>query len=134
MSNNGTYIANLGKDPEELELGGRKCVKIRVAEKGASKRAIPRWFTAIVGGPDTDVAIQLKKGDTVALSGELVLTEYKNKKTNQMQREDEMPFAKLLRVIKSPSFFGAQDAPDADGTPSADAPAGDAPPDLTGLD
>lgn len=138
MSNNGTYIANLGKDPEELELGGRPCVKLRVAEKAASKKAETRWFTAIVGGPDVETAKKLRTGDTIAVTGELVLTKYKAKKpryAGEMIQEDEMPFAKLMRVIKSPSFFGDGEAPPADaGAPTADSPAGDTPPDLSGLD
>ena len=136
MSNSGTYIANLGKDPEELELGGRPCVKLRVAEKAGNKKAIARWFTAIVGGPDVETAKRLRKGDTIALTGELSLTEYKAKKpryAGEMIREDEMPFAKLMRVIKSPTFF-ADDSDAPTGEPTADAPAGDTPPDLSGLD
>lgn len=137
MSNSGTYIGNLGKDPEDIEFSGRQCVKLRIAEKAASKRAETRWFTAIVGGPDTEAAKRLKKGDTVAVVGELVLTKYKAKKprySGEMLQDDEMPFAKLLRIIKSPSFFGDGDVPADAGAPTADAPEGDTPPDLTGLD
>lgn len=140
MSNNGTYIVNLGKDPEELELGGRPCMKLRCAEKAATKKAITRWFTAIVGGPDVETAKRLAQGDTIAVSGELALTEYKPKKPRfkgETVKEDEMPFAKLLRVIKSPTFF-AEDTSDKsgddEGAPTADAPEGDTPPDLAGLD
>jgi single-stranded DNA-binding protein len=136
VSNNGTYIVNLGKDPEKLELGGRECYKLRCAEKAGNKKAITRWFTATVGGPDCATAARLGQGDTIAVTGELSLTEYKNKKTREMVKEDEMPFAKLMRVIKSPTFF-AGDKPDADadaGAPTADAPEGDTPPDLSGLD
>lgn len=139
MSNNGTYIVNLGKDPEELELGGRKCFKLRCAEKAATKKAVTRWFTAIVGGPDVDTASRIAKGDSIALAGEMALTEYKAKKPRykgEMIREDEMPFAKILRVIKSPTFFAdnSEEQPAEAGAPTADAPEGDAPPDLTGLD
>lgn len=139
MSNSGVYIVNLGKDPEVLQLGGRDCYKLRCAEKAGNKKAITRWFTAIVGGPDTDTASRLAQGDTIAISGELSLTEYKPKKPRykgEMIREDEMPFAKIMRVIKSPSFFAdPADAPPADdGAPTADAPEGDTPPDLSGLD
>jgi len=113
MSNSGVYIVNLGKDPEQLELGGRQLYKLRVAEKAASKKAATRWFTALVGGPDLDTASRLKKGDSVALAGELALTEYAARKpryNGEMVREDEMPFAKLLRVIKSPTFFAQAEA------------------------
>jgi len=137
MSNNGTYIVNLGKDPEELALGGRPCVKLRCAEKAGNKKAITRWFTAIVGGPDVEVATRLAAGDTIAVSGELSLTEYKPKKQRykgEMVREDEMPFAKLMRVIKSPTFFSDEAPATASAEPTADAPEGDAAPDLEGLD
>lgn len=139
MSNNGTYVVNLGKDPESLELGGRPVYKLRCAEKAGNKKAITRWFTAIVGGPDVDAASRLAQGDTIILAGELSLTEYKAKKPRykgEMIREDEMPFAKLLRVIKSPTFFAEKtdDVPADDGAPTADAPEGDTPPDLAGLD
>jgi single-stranded DNA-binding protein len=136
MSNSGTYIVNLGKAPEKLELGGRECYKLRCAEKAGNKKAITRWFTAIVGGPDAGTAARLAQGDTIAVTGELSLTEYKNKKTREMVKEDEMPFAKIMRVIKSPSFFAGtgEKAESDEGAPTADAPEGDTPPDLSGLD
>ena len=138
MSNNGTYIVNLGKPPEALQLGGRDCYKLRCAEKAATKKAITRWFTAIVGGPDVATASRLAQGDTIAISGEMALTEYKPKKERykgEMRTEDEMPFAKILRVIKSPTFFDEKDESAAEaGGPTADAPEGDTPPDLSGLD
>ena len=137
MSNSGVFIINLGKDPEPLTLGGRECYKLRCAEKAGNKKAITRWFSAIVGGPDTAVAARLRQGDTLAISGELSLTEYTAKKPRykgEQIREDEMPFAKMMRVLKSPSFFAGDAEAPADGTPTADAPAGDTPPDLTGLD
>lgn len=136
MSNNGTYIATLGKDPEALQLGGRDVIKLRVAEKAGSKKAETRWFTAIVGGPDVDTANRLEKGDTIALAGELVLRKWKPGKGKEKYKgeerfEDEMPFAKLLRVIKSEKFFSGTGAEpgeaggEPEGTPTADAPAGD---------
>lgn len=136
MANNYTAIASLGKDPEELELGGRACMKLRLAEKAGSKKAETRWFTAIVGGPDVETAKRLAKGDTIAVTGELVLTKYTPKagpNKGKPQQEDEMPFAKLMRVIKSPTFFSEQGEAPA-GEPTADAPAGDTPPDLSDLD
>ena len=136
MSNNGTYIVNLGKPPEALQLGGRDCYKLRCAEKAATKKAITRWFTAIVGGPDVATASRLAQGDTIAISGEMALTEYKPKKERykgEMRTEDEMPFAKILRVVKSKTFFEEKAEGD-DGGPTADAPEGDTPPDLSGLD
>lgn len=138
MANQGTYFVSLGKDPEALTLGGRECFKLRCAEKGSSKKAITRWFTAIVGGPDANTAPRLAKGDSLAISGEMILTEYTPKSgpnKGKKQTEDEMPFAKIVKVLKSPTFFAEQsDAPADEGQPAADAPEGDAAPDLTGLD
>lgn len=135
MANSYTGFVNLGRDPEPLTLGGRECYKLRCAEKAASKKAITRWFTAIVGGPDTATAARLRSGDTIAITGELALTEYTpkaGKNKGQKQTEDEMPFAKIMRVVKSPSFFSDDEAPA--GEPTADAPEGDTPPDLSDLD
>jgi single-stranded DNA-binding protein len=141
MSNNGTWVVNLGKDPEKLSLGGRDCYKLRCAEKAATKKAITRWFTAIVGGPDVDTASRLAEGNTIIVTGEMALTEYKAKKPRykgEMIREDEIPFAKILRVVKSETFFADKtksgEAPADEGAPTADAPEGDTPPDLSGLD
>lgn len=130
MSNSGTYIVNLGRNPEKTQLGGRDVVKLRVAEKAGSKRAETRWFNAIVGGPDVETAMQLEEGNQIALSGELVWTSWtpkQGKLKGIKQYGDEMPFAKLLKVLKSESFFNKTGA---DGEPTADAPAGDAAPDL----
>jgi single-stranded DNA-binding protein len=137
MSNNGTWFANLGKDPEALQLGGRDVVKLRLAEKAGNKKAETRWFTAIVGGPDVETAKRLASGDTIAIAGELVYKSYKStkgKNKGQTVFEDEMPFAKLVKVIKSPTFFAGTEAPAEEGAPTADAPAGDTPPDLSDLD
>lgn len=138
MSNNGTYIVNLGRDPEEMQLGGRDVIKLRVAEKAGSKRAETRWFSAIVGGPDVETAKRLASGDTIALAGELVWTSWtpkQGKDKGKKQFGDEMPFAKLMKVIKSPTFFGGgEEAPAEEGAPTADAPAGDTPPDLSDLE
>lgn len=133
MSNNCVFVVNLGKDPEKLELGGREVWKIRCAEKAASKKATTRWFTVLVGGPDTGTASRLASGDSILVSGELSRTEYKAKKPRykgEMIVEDEIPFGKIMRVLKSPTFFAEQEAPTEEGEPTADAPAGDAAPDL----
>jgi single-stranded DNA-binding protein len=137
MSNSGVWFANLGKDPEELELGGKAVMKLRCAEKAGNKKAETRWFTALVGGPDVETAKRLAKGDSIALSGEMVLKSYKPKKPRykgEVIMEDEISFAKLVKVIKSPTFFAEQEAPAEEGAPTADAPAGDAAPDLTGTE
>ncbi len=140
MSNSFTAIVNLGKDPEQIELGGRPIVKLRCAEKAASKKSETRWFTTLVGGPDVATGMRLAKGDTICVTGELSLTKYKARKPRYKGEEiqdDEVPFGKILKVLKSPSFF-AEQAPVDEGAPTADAPAGDeapdiAPPDLEGL-
>lgn len=119
---------NLGRNPEKTQLGGRDVVKLRVAEKAGSKRAETRWFNAIVGGPDVDTAMQLEEGNQIALSGELVWTSWtpkQGKLKGIKQFGDEMPFAKLLKVLKSESFFNKN----AEGS-TTDAPAGDTPPDI----
>ncbi len=138
MSNVITVFANLGKDPEKLNLGGRDVYKLRLAEKASGKKAVTRWFTALVGGPDVNVAGRLAKGDSIAVSGELSLTEYPAKKPRykgEMIREDEIPFGKIVKILKSPTFFaGADGDAPAEAAPAADAPAGDTPPDLSDLD
>ena len=123
--NNGTFIVNLGNNPTEMTFGETKVYKLRCAEKAGNKKAVTRWFNAYVRGGDTAVAARLSEGDSIALTGELSLTEYAPKTPKykgEMVREDEIPFARILRVIKSKTFF---DAPATD--------AGDAPPDLAGL-
>lgn len=128
MSNNGTYICYLGRDPEEMQLGGRDVVKLRLSNSTGKKHET-RWFNAIVGGPDTDVAKQLKSGDQVAVAGQLNYTSWtpkKGKDAGKKQFGDEMPFAKLLQVLKSPTFFGTAEPPE-----TTDAPAGTTEPDTT---
>jgi len=128
MSNSGTWIANLGKDPEELTLGERQLVKLRCAEKAPGKKATTRWFTALVGGPDLAVAGRLRKGDCIALAGQMVRTEFKpskGKNRGVIQVEDEMPFAKIMQVIKSPTFFGGGEGDAAADEPAFTPPADD---------
>lgn len=108
MSNVSTFVVNLGKDPEDLEVNGKELVKLRLAANSGHKKAVTRWFTALVGGPDVAVARRLRQSDTILITGELILTEYKPKSgpnKGKVQREDEMPFAKIVRVLKSPTFF-----------------------------
>jgi len=109
--NNGTYIVNLGADPEKIELGGRELYKLRCADKTPGKRSIVRWFTAMVGGPDVTVANRLAKGDTIVLTGTLTKEEYSPKKPRYKGEKietDNMPFAKILQVVKSDTFFGRE--------------------------
>jgi single-stranded DNA-binding protein len=133
MSNNFTCIVNLGAKPEEIVIGERRLMKLRCAEKAGSKNAETRWFSALVSGPDVATAERLEKGDTLAVTGELVSKAYTPKSgpnKGKKQIEDEIPYAKILRVIKSPSFFSEApaDAPEEPAfSPEADVP------DLDGL-
>lgn len=106
--NNYSATVNLGADPEELSLGGRQVYKLRCADKGPGKRAITRWLTTLVSGPDCATAARLTKGDTIFISGTLIQTEYKPKKPRykgEMINSDEIPFGKILQVVKSDTFF-----------------------------
>ena len=111
MRNNGTWIVTLGADPEQLTLGSREVYKLRVADKGIGKGAVTLWFTALVGGPDLTVAARLAKGNTIALAGALRATEYAPKKPRfkgEKLQSLEMPFGKIMQVIKSETFFNQQ--------------------------
>lgn len=106
--NNFSAIVHLGADPEVLTLGGREVAKLRCAEKAYGKKAKTRWFNLLVGGPDVEVSGRLRKGDQLFVSGQLVLTEFKPKKARfkgEMVNSDEMPFGKILQVLKSETFF-----------------------------
>jgi single-stranded DNA-binding protein len=110
--NNFTAICNLGADPESIQLGDREGRKIRLAEKAPGKKAITRWFNAIVTGKDVEIADRLRKGDTIAVTGQLVQTEFAPKKPRykgEKVKADEMPFCKLMQVIKSKTFFGGEE-------------------------
>lgn len=132
MSSSYTVAATLVQDPEALELGGKQCTKIRVVDKAISKKAEDRFINAILHGMDSDTARRLAKGDQILLTGTLQLTSYVSKKTKQKVTADEFGFGtRILRVLKSPSFFegGKQSKPDSsegdDGgyDPTADLPA-----------
>lgn len=135
--NNYTAIVNLCRAPEELELGGRKCMKLRLADNTFGKNSETRFFNAIVSGNDAEVAARLASGDQICLSGTLVATSYKAKKgknKGKTMQADEMPFAKILQVTKSPTFFagkddeGEADAADESEPDLADADTGDTDP------
>ncbi len=114
--NNFTATVNLCRKPEELELGGRSCMKLRCADNTFGKNAEPRYFDAIVNGNDVDVAKRLDTGDQIVISGTLVATSFKAKKGKNKGKtvaSDQMPFARILQVTKSPTFFAAQ--PDDEG-------------------
>lgn len=131
MSNNYTAVCNLTKDPEELTLGERNLVKLRCADNSFGKNALPRYFDALVGGPDLDAAMRLKEGDQIVITGQLVKTGYKAKKGKNKGKTveaDSIPFAKLMQITRSESFFsgeGGGDEPDGGDPESSDEP-GDA--------
>jgi single-stranded DNA-binding protein len=134
MSNTFTSVSNLCKDPESLTLGERELVKLRLACNTFGKNAETRFFDALVGGPDADAAIQLKQGDQIVITGQLVKSSYKSKKGKLKGKSvecDSMPFAKILQITKSPSFFSGEGKADADdGVDQTEAPdLGDAPAD-----
>ncbi len=109
--NNTTMVINLGADPEHIQLGDKEGRKLRCAEKAPGKKSVTRWFGAIVTGHDVEVADRLAKGDCLVVVGQLQLTEYVPKKPRfkgETIKTDEMPFCKILQVVKSPTFFGAK--------------------------
>lgn len=107
--NNFSAVARLGMDPETIQLGDREGRKLRLVEEAPGKKSIARWFNAIVTGKDVEIADRLEKGDQIFITGQLALTEYTPKKTKykgEKVKSDEMPFAKILQVLKSEKFFG----------------------------
>ena len=128
--NNYTAIVTLGKDPEVVKLGEREGRKVRVVDKTYGKKAVDRWFTAIFSGPDVATMDRLRKGNQIAVTGTLVLEEYEPKKPRykgEKIKDDVMAYAKLLQVVKSPSFFGNAE----DGEKPADDSTDDSAPSLT---
>lgn len=128
--NTGCWTVNLGADPETLQLGEKEGRKLRCAEKAPGKRNITRWFNAIVTGYDNETADKLRKGDTIVLQGQMAKQEYKPKKPKykgEMVEVDEMPFAKIFQVVKSPTFFAGDDADatEGEGIENTEAPATD---------
>lgn len=116
--NIGCWTGNLGADPEAIQLGDKEGRKLRLAEKAPGKRNITRWFNAIVVGYDVETADKLRKGDTIILQGQMTKQEYKPKKPRykgETREVDEMPFAKIFQVVKSPTFFAGDDAETTEG-------------------
>lgn len=127
MSNSFTAVVNLCRDPEPITFGERECMKLRCADNTGSKNDA-RFFGAIVSGYDAQTAAKLKSGDKIVISGQLCATSYKAKKAGKNVKKgdtlksDEMPFAKIIEVVRSPSFFGgAPDESEPDTTDASDA-------------
>lgn len=120
--NNYTAVVNLCREPEDLELGGRPCKKLRLADNTFGKNSETRFFDAIVSGNDAAVASRLARGDQIVITGTLVASSYKGKKgknKGKTMQADQMPFGKILQVTKSPTFFSSK--PDDDTEEPADA-------------
>lgn len=113
--NNFSSVCNICRDPEALELGGRTCMKMRLADNTFGRNNKPMYFDAIFSGPDVETVQKLATGNEVFVSGTLCVTEYKSNKTKKMEQAFSIPFAKLLRVTKSPQFFGEHGSGDGDG-------------------
>lgn len=130
-----TAVVNLCKDPEPLKLGEKELMKLRLADNTFGKNAETRFLDALVAGQDKDVAEQLKSGDQIVISGTLVKGSYTAKKNGkgvkrgQKIMTDSIPFARIVQVTKSESFFnGAGDAEagdESDGTEAGDDTAAD---------
>lgn len=121
MSNQYTAVVNLTQDPEDLTLGEREVVKLRCADNTFGKNTETRFFDALVAGPDVEAARRLSKGDQIVITGQLTKTSYKAKKgknKGKIMEADSMPFAKLMQITKSESFFNSK--PDDDETDGAE--------------
>ena len=115
MSNVFTAVVNLCRDPEPLTLGEREVMKLRLADN-TSKKNETLFFGAIVSGYDAETAKRLATGDQIVISGQLTATSYKAKKAGKNVKKGdtvhamEMPFAKIVQVVKSPTFSGETEA------------------------
>lgn len=129
-----TAICNLCRDPEELTLGEKQVMKLRLADNTPGKNNETRYFGAIVSGIDVATAKRLATGDAIMVTGQLVSQEYtakkdgKGVKKGQKVKTDEMPFAKIMQVVKSPTFFGDTNTAEPDlGSEPAAAESSDSP-------
>lgn len=111
-----TATVNLCRNPEPITLGERECMKLRLADNTFGKSKT-RFLDAIVSGQDVETAGRLQSGDQIVVTGTLQLTEYKAKKgkmKGKTVQADQMPFARILQVTKSPSFFAGAGEEDQD--------------------
>jgi hypothetical protein len=113
MSSNYTCAATVVQTPEAVELGGKKCARLRLVDKAISKRHEDRFFNALLTSYDAETALRLETGDQILITGTLGVNSYKSKKTGQKVQSDEMGFGtRILRVLKSEKFFGGKAAED----------------------
>jgi len=127
--NNFSTVATIVKAPESIKLGERPGMRVRLVDKTYGKKAVDRFFTGIFSGQDLDVLARLKVGDQIFVSGGLIQEEYTNK-AGVVVKDDNMPYAKLLQVAKSASFFAKKEEADdvqATAAPDLTAPAGPSP-------
>jgi single-stranded DNA-binding protein len=114
MSNVTTASVNLCRDPETIQMGEREATKVRVADNTGSRNET-RFFNVLFTGRDAETANRLRQGDKIIVTGQLVVNSYKAKKDGkgvkkgQTMTSDEMPFARLMEVVKSPSFFSDEE-------------------------
>lgn len=116
--NHGTYIVNVAKDPEQREIGESKIVRLRVADSTFGKNSVTNFFNAEFRGRDAEAVMKLKSGNQIAIVGTLKKVTYRPKSgpnKGKKVEDFEMPFANLLQVLKSETFFGGEKAePDAE--------------------
>ena len=126
-----TAVVNLCKDPEPLKLGEKELMKLRLADNTFGKNAETRFLDALVAGQDKDVAEQLKSGDQIVISGTLVKGSYTAKKNGkgvkrgQKIMTDSIPFARIVQVTKSESFFNGAGDEGGDGGDGTETEVGD---------
>lgn len=130
-----TAVCNLCADPEELTLGDKNLTKLRLADNTFGKNNEARFFDALIGGPDKETAMKLAQGDQIVITGTLVRSSYKAKKDGKGIKKgqkiytDSMPFARILQVTKSDTFFaGGEEAEESESTGNTEEPSLEAPP------
>lgn len=103
-----TAVVTLAAAPEAKTIGSKDIVELRVADRSFGRNAVTKFYTATVSGRDAENARRLTKGDSVFITGSMQAREYTNKKGIKVQ-VDEMPFCRLVQVLKSDSFFAKDD-------------------------
>lgn len=122
-------VVTLVNPPEAKQIGTKDIVELRVADRSFGRNAVTKFYTATVSGKDAENAKRLAKNDSLFISGSMQTREYTNKKGIKVQ-VDEMPFCRIVQILKSDTFFAkAEDneaaAEDAKTTELADDPLAD---------
>ena len=116
MSNVFTAVVNLCADPAPLTIGDKEAMKLRLADNTGRKNGA-RFFGMLVTGSDVEKATRLRSGDKIVVSGQLVVNEFTAKKAGKGYKKgdklkgDEMPYGRILEVIKSDTYFADTDTP-----------------------